>query len=556
METKSKFDLFGSLTHLNNIGMAVFFLFLCLVTYQNVFQNEFLMDDYPMLIQNYSIDNTQFLQINPQSLKTQAYFRPVTHVLNFITYAFFGNGPWGYHAFNLALFYLCSIALYSLLKIIIRDQVTVLLTCVLFCVHPINGVLVNYKNATGYAFMLLSFLLSLLCLISGEKNRSNGGQYFLNAVWFFLAPLCHEVVILYFTKEAKFDAILKKCLPSLSIIIIYFAYKMFQGAGHYSFINLIFSFHLSVIEYVASVTKLIVWYVQKLMGAQGILLIFDIPLTERHAWLWASLLVILIFLSIYLMGIKWRKDPKSWALSWMLIGFIPLTLACFSRPNLGFIIEPHWLLFSSLGYFVLLAIGCSKLKEITHPVIWHLCILAICGYYLMQSHQYNYLWGKQERYCRYWLSISPNNFMPNYWLGFAYIEQKEYLKAREVYQRLLKKVNVPFEVYGNLGICELKLGNYHSAIEYLNTAFHLSRGNANIYFYLGEAYFYLGDLTKAESLLKEAFDKDPQLISSLEMLLRIYLKEGREKEAADLYQLMIEKDPLNQEAHLIIDQNR
>ena len=103
------------------------------------------------------------------------------------------------------------------------------------------------------------------------------------------------------------------------------------------------------------------------------------------------------------------------------------------------------------------------------------------------SQYYNFLWGNQIRYCTYWKTIHPNHYMPNYWLGFAYMEQGQYAKARNIYHQLLQKKNVPFSVYGNLGLIELRTQNYAESITYFEKSLELKSDIPETYLYLEEA---------------------------------------------------------------------
>lgn len=532
-----------------NLWIALLLFVFCLITYGNVFHHEFLLDDYPMLIQNREIDSLSFLQLNPQLLHSQIYFRPISHLLNFITYSFFDHHPAGYHAVNLALFYLCAVAIYDLFRALFKQEQVVLLACILFCMHPINGVLVNYKNATGYSLMTLSFLMSL-------KYFASSGRYFLNnvlgCIWLTLSLLCHEIVAVYplylicllvYGRQLPFKEVLRKSFPSLVVVLIYLTYRTIYLKGGIALFDSLQLFHLSWTEFLAAYSRIIFWYVNKILFAQHIVLIFDIPLDAQNILLWLSLLILSLIGSLYFIFRKSFQGMSSLGVAWVWTGFIPVLLACVSRPNLGFIIEPHWLIFSSIGFFILIASMLVQIKKKLNIRLFQMLMAGICCYYMGQSLYHNYLWGKQERYCKYWLSISPNNTMPNFWLAFEYMQQKEYVKARQIYENLLKKVNVDSEVFGNMGICELKLNNYQLALTYFYRSLELSPNVVDTLFYIGESYFYLGNYAEAETYLKKALYVDSRVIPASELLWRIYKDQGRYAEADQVYKTILRWDP-------------
>ena len=80
----------------------------------------------------------------------------------------------------------------------------------------------------------------------------------------------------------------------------------------------------------------------------------------------------------------------------ILTGFLPVVPACLSRLEFGVIIEPHWLIFSSIGYFLLLAIVFSRLQR---PRQQKDLVLRDSGpslFYVSSSRHYNYLWGSNK----------------------------------------------------------------------------------------------------------------------------------------------------------------
>ena len=95
-------------------------------------------------------------------------------------------------------------------------------------------------------------------------------------------------------------------------------------------------------------------------------------------------------LGMSLAGVVWlwikypRPNPALFAISWILTGFLPVVPACLSRLEFGIIIEPHWLIFSSIGYFLLLAIVFSRLKDRVSKRIWY-CAIAVllCSTFLL-----------------------------------------------------------------------------------------------------------------------------------------------------------------------------
>ncbi len=510
-------------------------LLTCYLTYGNSLNNAFLMDDYPMLIENRSLGSLSFLQLDFRSLEDQAYFRPVTHMLNLITYSVFGTRPLGYHLINLSLFALAGIALYDLLCLLLKHRGIAFLTALLFCTHPINGVAVNYKNATSFPLLILAILLSLINFLTDADGRSRMNDI-LSLVWFAVALLCHETAIayplylasiLFFIKKYSLKKIAVACTPFIAMTFLYLLFRMYLLGPQSTLIANILSSGMSAGSYLASFTRLILWYLSKLLFMQGIVLAWSTPVIETGIVFYLIILTSGALICIFIFR-KYRKYPNiSFALSWLLIGFVPVSLACFSRPLLGFVIQPHWLFFSSIGFSLLLALGLVKARERIALRWWVFILAGLLLYTTGNSFRYNYRWGNQERYCLYWLTVSPYGYWPNFWLGYDYLENGQYEKAKEPFSRTLGKGVDDFLIYGNLGIIEYSLKNFDTALAYFRRSLELKPDMADTYYYMGDIYLRKEDLKTAEMFLLEAVMLDRFLIDAKKKLAVVYHKQGR-----------------------------
>jgi tetratricopeptide (TPR) repeat protein len=207
-----------------------------------------------------------------------------------------------------------------------------------------------------------------------------------------------------------------------------------------------------------------------------------------------------------------------------MAGFLPVTLACFSRPNLGFIIEPHWLTYASVGFFLLVSLFLLWMKKHIIKTLWILIVIALIAANISRSRHYNYLWGSEKRYCRYWLTLMPYNFMPNFWLGYSLMEEKNYAEAKKHYELLLNKVNKAPEAYGNFGIIEYHLGNYNAALSHFKDSLAADKNNADTHYYMGDIYLKQGDLKNAQMSFGKCLELDPRFSAAKEKLDHILKK--------------------------------
>lgn len=476
-----------------------------------------------MLVGNYSIGESEFLQLDP-SAKGQMYFRPVTHALNLITFIFFQKNPLGYHLINLLLFYASALVFFKILVEVFYNRWLAFWSVLLFIIHPINSVCINYKNATGDPFLALAVSLALWNGLMAAQEEKAWSHEVLSLIWLVAAVFCHEIAfgfplylaaLLYSTGRYSFKKILRICAPSTILLVIYLIMRM-------QFTNFkTNAFQLFSLEHFAGLGQIIYWYLTKLVSLKDIVLIWDVP-PDQMDLRWAGLFFLLIAGGIWI-AIRSRKrnPPVSLGLVWFLIGFIPVSLACYSRPWFGVIVQPFWLILSSLGFFIAVCGMLEKLR-IKWPQLVTGGVIFVCAAVIIPAAwRYNDLWGNSIRYCQYWMSISPRNFFPRFWLAHSFVEEKRYAEAKEILDDLIVR-GLRYEwTYGNLGIAEFHLGHYPQARTALFKAleFHPTRGDTH--YYLGLVFLAAGDLPRAEAAFQQTIVLAPELIDARNKLAEV-----------------------------------
>jgi tetratricopeptide (TPR) repeat protein len=534
---------------------ALFFLLLCFLSYGNSLHNGFLMDDYPTLLENRQRNTSSFLQVNLRGHETQDYFRPMMHILNSVTYNLFGRDPFGYHIVNLSLFYLACLSLYELLRLNMKDTNVPFLACVLFCIHPINGILVNFKNATGYPLLILATNVSLIHFTQAPQKRNKFLHDALGLAWLTVALLCHELVlafplyfaaVLWFLRKERWKEVFLRSLIPLIVLAPYLFFRAHYFSLKTTIIDNIPAFDVSLAGFIGAYLKLIWWYLTKLVFLDGIVLMWSVPVMGNTAI--ATSLVVAGGVAFGLILRAILKSPRpgkiSFALCWMLIGFLPVAVGCFSRPLFGIIIEPHWLFFSSIGYFVFLAALLIELKGRINKKLWRVFIACIVLFHLSHTHRYNHLWADQKRYCRYWQSLAPSAYWPNFWLGYAYLEEKNYAAAREAYARVSEGSIRDAALYTNRGIAEYLLGNREASLKYFKRSLEMDPFNADTLCSLGGIFLQEHDTPKARKAFSMALNLDPTLQTYIKKTVMIYQRQNPADQSESLSGLL---DPSQKE---------
>jgi tetratricopeptide (TPR) repeat protein len=271
----------------------------------------------------------------------------------------------------------------------------------------------------------------------------------------------------------------------------------------------------------------VAWFLNKLLTLHGIVLAWDTPIVRDQLLEWLAALGIFTIITGYALLSKRMTNRLKFGLAWFLIGLIPVGLACFSRPFLGFVIQPHWLFLSAIGFCVMLA---EVLLHLRRPLsIGFLTILLIT--YGLTTRHYNELWSSEESYGLYWISVSEKNFWPNFWIGHYYLKNNDLERAKYYYNQILGLKFMQNEVRGNLGIIALRQGQLETAGRHFETLLASSYVNAETHTYLGDIYMRQKDFKKSEYHLKAAIHFDSYLRTPKELYIKLLEQNGRNAEA-------------------------
>ena len=164
---------------------------------------------------------------------------------------------------------------------------------------------------------------------------------------------------------------------------------------------------MTFIQFLATYAKLVFWYLFKLFTLIGIPLKWATPIVHEKTFFW--ILSFSALLGWIIWSLYYYRNQKIVLVSliWLFLGFLPVTLACFFEPSAGLVIEPHWLIFSSIGFFLLLSLCLQHLQSKLPRQLWITIILFLVFGWGLTSRHYNWLWADEIRYCKFWLTQAP-----------------------------------------------------------------------------------------------------------------------------------------------------
>lgn len=184
----------------------------CILVYSNTLENGSHLDDFHVIV-----GNTAIRQVHPiwrhfvdastmSALGSTVGYRPLLPLSLSITYAFFGYKAVGYHLFNIAFHILATVFLYLLFVRLLTFRKAgsdnpdsglpaknlAFLGALIFAIHPVSGVPVNYLSSRDNIMMLCFLIISLYSYLRmrriGESPRRWATTVFFLLLALFSKP--------------------------------------------------------------------------------------------------------------------------------------------------------------------------------------------------------------------------------------------------------------------------------------------------------------------------------------------------------------------------------
>ncbi len=513
----------------------LFFIFGLLVFY-NSLNNKFLMDDYYFL-NNPVFSSSKFilLQWDPHGLPVQLthYYRPMAHIVLDLCYDIFKANHWQYHLLNIFLFAFAASLIYVLVRKLSGDNNLAFLTSLIYLIHPINGILVNYISANVFVLQVICILSSVLLLYASLERKNDLALYCLSLLLSFLSLFWHEngimtpfylfSVILIFRKEPNKTKLIYM-VPYFLIIIFYSFFRVFFIHLDEPILKEIGLFHMNIWGYGANLFHALSWYVMQLFCPLGIVMQWTAPALREHIFL-GDLGLVMSILLFYLLFIIFAKERIcQLALTWALIGFAPACLAVFMQPKEGVLIEPHWFIFSSIGLFILAA-------KIFLKIIGHMKRAGLLFLFIMiliwvsDSYAYNQLWSDQKSYALFWSQQASGTKLSYFYLAYALQREGAYKESENNYWKALNNDSSDSVIFENIGQIELREGHWKQAESNFQKALKITPLSSNIINDLARLYLIEGRKEKAKELCFKSLEIDNDDAEALFLLIEIYLEE-------------------------------
>lgn len=548
---------------------------ICLAAYSNSFYAGFHLDDKGSILNNVVIHRIDIKRIWDFFPK-----RFIPHVSFALNYQWNAHQLFGYHAINLIIHWLSSVAAWQLTRLTFRTPALInhplrghadtiaLFSAAIFAAHPLQTQSVTYivQRMTSMAGL---FYLSTLCCYAKAKLDKRP-VFFAGAILAMIAGFLTKqntytlpfAIILYDSVffEAKISTIFKKTVSYIPwfvpLMLTYFT--LYHGeilSGESTYITKTGAFTLSRSEYFLTQLNVIRTYLRLCFFPVNQNADYDYPVS--HSLLEIPTLVSFIMHMAIVASsfLVIRKQPLiAFGILWFYLtlslesSFIPISDVIFEHrlylPIYGFSLVAISLLYLFLGQYRQLVTACII-------VIFMFCFMTFMRNRVWENELT--LWQdvvqKSPRKARALVSlgsaygrmgqtqktlelhqkaveVQPDDFVPYNALGTTYHLMGKYDKALDQYQKAIALYPDYIEAHFNMGVTYLKQEQYDSAITHFQKVIAVNPHYLSAYQELGVAYGLKEEYDLAIEILKKALAVDPDFHEAVMNLALAYIKKG------------------------------
>jgi tetratricopeptide (TPR) repeat protein len=553
--------LFTALAYMNSIGNDFVW-----DDHYLIVENDFVKswDNFPLLFSRKYLSALDQISFVGQKFigSGEISYRPVSTLTFFIDYHFWGLNPFGFHLTNIFLHIINSILLFFFLYKLLNQKMPAFITALLFALHPVNSeavAVINFREDLLAMFFLLSSLILYVSLRRALKLHRIL-LYILSIILYLLALFSKEMAITLpaililldhcFPPDKKLPAEKTKSflfitrghigyiLASLFFLWVWF-FPMARDAG--SVWDYFYGHGLCRFLTMAKVAMIYLsWMIVPLNIHATIL---DFSIIECSLWRLKVVFSFLawILLTLFIVRSYKKSKPCFFGIMWFLITLTPV-MNILLMPN---ILALRFLYIPSAG-FCICAIMLGKelyakqpplFLQPSHRRILTISLIAILVFFASLTFIQGYTWRDDLAFQSDRLAFYPNNATTNaetaqalqqrgfeeeamafyeqslrlnpcdpevrYALGFLYLKQGLFLEARHQFNEILKLTPESRPAKNNLCIILGEQQLYDEAVACFLEIIRQDRQNVDAYAFLATTYKKMGELQKAEEILKE-----------------------------------------------------
>ncbi|MBU1045044.1 MAG: glycosyltransferase family 39 protein [Candidatus Omnitrophica bacterium] len=502
--------------------------------------NGFIIDDNHLIVNADVVKSPNLILKKSPHGFLNAYYRPIVVLSYAFDYFLWRLNPLGYHLTNILLHSLLALLIFIGAQLLFGQIKLAALTGILFAIHPINSVTVNYIADRANTLVAICMILALFCFCYGyKKERLHwyiGGFFGVFGAFFcresaVIFPLYLLSVLLFIRNKEKDNQMFALFGLSSLMSIIYLIIRRTKFASiRPDGLNTYFS-----IEHINAFIFIIIKYLKSIFAPDNIVFYHIIDPDSLKAG--NAYYLILIFLCLGFLVVKFfRNKILRFGLSWFFVGIFPLYYMMFSRHQEGLMMQDSWIYFSSAGGVLIISYILIEIGKKIDKKLWYFLLVLIIVFYARKTAAYSALWHDENTYFKYWNKVEGNTPFVGLYFADYYYKRKEYDQAIYYYEEIgdfrsaaivalesgkLIKAAICNElaaqknpddpdIYLDLAYISLKLNKLNKAIYYNKKTLLKSPDAWRAHFNLSQIYFLIGQEEKANSEKAKAQAIEPE----------------------------------------------
>jgi tetratricopeptide (TPR) repeat protein len=543
----------------NHIVTVLILVGIGVSAYVSTLQSPFLDSEVRTLLEDPAIQD--FSKVNEITRIDQIFNGSLPKLSFAINYLMGHSNPWGYHLVNLMIHLAVGLAFYWVVRewLIFFDQKSPaylnwvpLVAAAIHLLHPLNSqavILISSRPilfASLFYMLTFGFLARFLREFRENPKKAKGSIDLLMVMACFAAggtsdPMMVTLPFMGWIFSRFYMASTRKVegeIFALALIpwIIYLIYQITTPAA-----ELVAEFSgksgsLAAVYFLTQIKAFVFYYLPKALLPLHLNLDPDFRLVSGLAdWTW--MLALVVMGALFALARATRSSLVQWSFLWTVLIFISFYAFAMDAPTVS---EPRFYL-PGMGIHLLLAIGLVELG-IRHPIAGWLRIGVPVLFMVL-----TFIRGQDYRtVISLWQTTaqsSPHKSQVHYELGKAYlaggmtdqaekelvttlelnakhvpalikmgelqIQRKDYAKALESYQELIRQNIKPPVVHFNAGLALLRMGKPKDAVPYLEEAVTKQPGVADWHLNLARAYHQSSQLQKALKQYRASTEINP-----------------------------------------------
>ena len=536
---------------------------LAVLVYIPAFNADFTLDDIPIIEDNayiHSLDKipaiwTTHYWAGKIDANDTGLYRPLTLTTYNLQYALSGKNAAAYHILNILLHALVCLALMKLVQLLFNDYKIVVITGVLFALHPIHTEAV--AGIVGRAELLASLFI-ITSMISYHHWRSKGDIKWLLLLlvstfaaitskehgFLITAILGLQEVYYFFTSKSFSLGDRKKWIAFGSVILLSISLWMYRSTitgppvPHEQWLG------VDSAHRMATALRTTAEYIG--MHILPIHLSADywtdevpiVGLGDPKVLLSILSLVVILTFSFVLR----RKLPGvSWGLLFFFLTLLPVSNLLFAA---GFLKAERILYIPSIGLITVIALLKANLIERQNGKIPGLVILGVfvvlfAGMTWTRAGD----WKNNYTLALATLETSPNSPRFNNMMGLELRAQKKNKEALVYFEKAVKANPNHVPALVNLGMEYSNANRSADAVAYLLKAIELDPNTAMAYVNLMAVYRNLGENDKNLEVAEKALARFPEFAPVLWNVANAYHLKGNMEKANEIRAKAVAIDP-------------